>query len=295
MTVDAARTVVLCHPACVGGSLIYRYLVSSLGMAGVSEVGVGQLPYEAFRPLEPLYQWFLGGVIGRDDLESDFLDRVRRAREIVDRQGKPFLIREHSHGLFFPDEPDAKAEPRNDPSWLAPRLEAEGLATVPRIFSYRHPLNSWLSLRSSFPIHAQGGFRRYCHQYLAMLDSVDAAESAGRPIYRLSYEDFLAATGAQLERMGQFLNLPVKQADAESAAATFSTGNSGRAATNVISPQPARPAPPDLLDEAAGSGAYGELVQRLGYPRMPDDISVERPSLYQRVGRFWRRRRNSSA
>lgn len=246
------------HLACSGGSLISKCLAVMPNTQLLSEVD----------PLSPIQATYLRGEPHFSP--TDMINLARQgSRGIEDgvvlamfhadlevlledcrRRGRRLVLRDHAHGHFT----DGAAVPPRPSlrSIVATRFPVLSAVTV------RHPLDSYLSLRSNGWVGFQPGtLDEYSRRYLAFLEA-----HAGVP--RIRYEDFLADPPARMRELCAYLDLPYNPDFASLFDAIRVTGDSGRGGS-VIEPRSRRTVGDDILAEAADAPDYRRLLRLLAY------------------------------
>jgi hypothetical protein len=254
--------VLLCHPACSGGSLIYRLLVAGFPVLGVSEIGHAlPLPPQGFHPLDPEAQLYARGEMSYAQFGDSLRERIGRCVQIAAARNQRLLLREHTHGYLF-----APAAPERIPttfSWYLDQLSPDQRAEVPSIVSLRDPIDTWLGLRWNFPADPPHQFAEYCDCYLRLLDRVDACRSGKVEVVK--YEEVVATPERFFERVSRLLGIAASPDAIEQFAQVEVTGDSGRS-SGRLGLRKRRPFTSDFIRTVEATPAYTQLVQRLGYP-----------------------------
>jgi hypothetical protein len=262
--------VILCHPACSGGSLIYRIIVSQFEMAGISEVThCHQLPAETFIPTDPLHSLLVAGVIDQDTFAEIFLTRIQRAIDICKQQNRKLLIREHTHSYFF--NPKSENIRPALPSWIGEQLQKRRGEDLKCIVTIRDPVDSWLGLVANFPSVAPPSFDQYSAYYLEFIETFRRNRNRN-PLMLLRYEDLIDDPVRELRQVADFLDIPFDGHVAMDRNRVHSSGNSGRQ-SDKLERRPRRPFDIDLLRQLELSESYSELVKLLGYDNFGESVS----------------------
>jgi hypothetical protein len=139
-----------------------------------------------------------------------------------------------------------------------------GVAPVVSVITVRHPVDSFVSLRSNEWLHfSPPNFETYCQRYLKFLD-----DHAGVPVVR--YEDLVADPASAMQRICHILELPYADGFASLFSAFRITGDSGRSGEEIAM-RPRRTDALAIMSEANEISAYGLLASRLGYD-VPDAL-----------------------
>lgn len=263
--------IVLCHPACSGGSLIYRHLAAATGCVSVHEVGHRWLPrVEDFRPLDPESQLACLGRLSPEDFADIYWSRLLNANAIAQRSGSRLLVREHTHQYYFDNtEPIDSAI-----SWLRQEYEQRLGVTTPTVVSYRDPIDCWLGMKASFPNLVSYNFETYCDRYLQWVTpAIEAARDPSLKVALLKYEDFCTSAISEVCRATAALEI---EATAEYQPANVpSSGNSGRRNDETVAIRARRPYTLRLVSEAAASESYAKLCGLLGYRHLSEDPTLQ--------------------
>lgn len=246
------------HFACSGGTLITKCLGALPNVVTLSEVDPlsrmqATTPGRplAFAPTD-LIRGLRHAVRGVDEdmLVAVFTAGLRAAQERLSARGHYLLLRDHAHSQFCTFE-----DPESRPTLhdiLQRGFALRSLVTV------RHPLDSFLSLRSNGWIHFEPGtLEEYSRRYIRFLE-----HHAGVPLVK--YEDFVADPAPVLEHMSRILELPFSPMALDILQVVPMSGDSGRAGGR-IAPRPRRQLPPDLDAARHDSPAYADLCERLSY------------------------------
>lgn len=264
--------IILCHVACSGGSMIYRMLIASFGLVGISEIShrvpQGKL---VFIPTDPEYALLEGGEILESEFENIFFDRVQHSNEICQKNNKPLLIREHIHSNFFFDSPDSTIP--NNPSWIADQYDKRLGKKIKCIVTVRDPIDSWLGLSANFYDSAPKDFQEYCAKYERFIRSFLKNYDQNFMLL-IKYEDIIDDQVEQLECIAEFIGVSFNRKATNDWSHIPSTGNSGRQ-SNTVQKRTRRPFGIQLIQAAETSESYGYLVEQLGYKHLRDSVSIE--------------------
>ena len=251
------------HFACTGGTLLSRCIEAMPNAVLLSEIDplspiplwkVDFAPYDLIRQsqtgLRPLDDT---GVI------ETFLASLEAMNASHARTGRRLVIRDHTHSHFC-----TKIVPEDRPTigeMIQERFPLRSLITV------RHPLDSFLSLRSNGWVHFQPDtLDEYCRRYNLFLDAY-----ADAPILR--YEDFIADPDSGARRIAELLDLPFTSHWRDLLSVIEVSGDSGRK-SDTIELRPRREVSVDLLNETNESQSYAKLCGRLDYNRMAEGPPV---------------------
>jgi len=250
---EALRT--LHHFACTGGTLIAKCIASLPNVQLLSEVDPLSL-YQAddaprFAPTDmvTLLRQSSRGV-DAEQIAQLFQVQVRWLHDDAVRRGWRLVLRDHAHSHFCHG---SEVAPRPNLRQLMPAdLPLRSVVTV------RHPLDSFASLVANDWVHFEpGNIDTYGRRYLMFLDS-----HAGVPVQR--YEDFVAAPEAAMQRLCEMLDLSYESGFADRIRGQRISGDSGRSGA-AIAARPRSARAEALRDTARASGAFIQLVERLGY------------------------------
>jgi hypothetical protein len=260
---------VLCHPACSGGSMIYRLLVSHFQLIGVSEIS-HCFPFgkDKFIPSDPEHALMVNGELGESEFEDIFFDRILNSNNISQNRGKQLLIREHTHTYFFMEQPDKRVPVQ--PSWIVEQYEKRLDKTIKCIVTVRDPIDSWLSISANFPRVAPDNFHEYCRRYKGFIRSVFESKNQNT-ILLVKYEDIILNQHLELSRIAEFLEIPLDGSIEKDWTDVLSTGNSGRQSEKIEKRQ-RRPFGFRLIREARQSNCYRYIVEQLGYQHLCDGL-----------------------
>jgi hypothetical protein len=262
--------IALCHPACSGGSIIYRYLVSTFGWWGISEVGHQWLNrLDLFQPVDPELQLIMNGYLPESKLEDTLWERIERCHVLAQSHRTRLLVREHTHQYHFDDQP-----PRTGAcSWFAERWESEHHARIPILVSVRDPVDCWLGMQYSFPDLVKYDFAEYCRRYERWLNIIDEQSTSAANIHMFRYEDFVQDPAKSVEQIAEFVGVKPRQSTGSEVGQVKASGNSGRQ-SHVIKPRPRRSFSLGLVKSARATPEYAALCQRLNYPHIAEDYPV---------------------
>lgn len=244
------------HFACTGGSLISKCLAAMPNTRLLSEVDPlsrmlqptdGQ-PRFAPSDMIALVRDSARGA-SRELIIEMFLADLGLIHEESYRLGQRVVLRDHPHGRYCLDSIEDRPGLRDI---VATRFPVLSVLTV------RHPLDSYLALRSNGWIqHRPATLDEYSRRYMAFLD-----DHAGLPIVR--YEDIVAAPRIAVPQLCAHLRLPYRADFIDVFDALPVTGDSGRSGAQIARRE-RRPVDADLQLEAARSASYRSLLQRLDY------------------------------
>ena len=266
------KATILAHPACSGGSLIYRMLSSSFDMVGLSEKS-DRFPYsnDAFLPTDPERDLLASGTISKEQYSDIFVDRIENAVLMCAQKNKHILIREHTHSYFF--QADGETGEDYGPSWICNRIRVRHGQIPKCIISFRDPIDSWLGLISNFSNLAPDTFDNYCNMYLRFLLKSKAAENKNKALI-LRYEDVVIDHTAVMQRVEDYLGIPHSENPSVDWQDIAVSGNSGRR-SDSISIRARRPFSLRLVSEAAKSKSYSKILSILNYSHVEDSVSFK--------------------
>lgn len=277
------RTIILCHAACTGGSLIFRHLVDAFGLMGISEISHATIPKrDTYLSLDPEAQLFSQGILSSLKFEESFFKRILSCEEIVKNCQKDLLIREHSHRYFF--NPLYDIAEFKSVSWIHDSFIKHEKKAPLCIVSIRDPIDSWLGLRASFPNECPPTFDDYCKKYIKFIQAVESTSF----IHVIKYEDFVNDHLEVIEKIGKFINQKPSNYQSGNVRA-ISSGNSGRQ-SGEINVRPRRPFTTRLVNEICCSYHYGKLCEMLDYPCLGrDDLCEKKINLIKNTifAKFW--------
>ena len=260
---DQTPVRVIHHFACSGGTLLSRCIEAMPNTVLLSEIDplspiplwkVDFAPYDLIRQsqtsLRPLDDT---GVI------ETFLASLEAMNASHARTGRRLVIRDHTHSHFC-----TEIAPEDRPTigeMIQERFPLRSLITV------RHPLDSFLSLRSNGWVHFRPDtLDEYCRRHNLFLDAY-----ADAPILR--YEDFIADPDSGARRIVEMLELPFTSHWRDLLPVIEVSGDSGRK-SDTIELRPRRRVSEDLLSEADESQSYATLCSRLDYNQSPEEPPV---------------------
>ncbi len=263
--------VILCHAACTGGSMIYRIVVSSFDLVGISEVS-HRFPFNegALIPTDPERALLADSVIDEAEYERIFFDRILYSNEVCQKKEKLLMIREHTHSYFFSDSSNTPT--LSLPSWIAQQYLERLDKQTKCIITARDPIDSWLGLCASFPELALKGFQNYCTAYSVFIKSA-LKNQCEQNVLLIKYEDLIENQLEQLQRISKFIDVPFSGKISNDWSCISSTGNSGRQG-DKIRKRKRRPFGLKLIRDAESSESYRYLVENLGYSHLSDSISI---------------------
>jgi hypothetical protein len=274
---------VLSHPACSGGSMIYKLLASQFGFLGVYEVGhLWARASNLFQPFDPEVQLLHQGIISEADFGQSVVDRLLNCWRIAGAQSKRLLIREHTHQFFFDNDGPTSS---SDHSWIVKELSHRLSDRICLLATVRDPVDCWLGMRRSFPTLVAYDFHAYCGRFNFWLDKIDEAKAAGWPVTVFKYEDIVTQRERSLEEIGRFLGAEPAGASVP-LTSVVTSGNSGRSSSS-IGLRARRAYSRRFADAAKASDEYRRLVNRLGYLelRPPTSGQAVRTALQDLAGR----------
>lgn len=240
------------HFACTGGTLFSKHLAVLPNVRLFSELDpLSTLHPHTFNPTDLAYH--LGRSM-RQTSASVVTDVFLKGLEVIHREsqrnGERTIIRDHTHSHFC-CQVDYEARPTMR-HILAQEFTLRSIVTV------RHPLESFLSLRSNGWVQfLPDTLEEYSKRYLAFL-------AAYEDVKLFKYEDFLADPARILEDMAQELEIPFPPDVLDLAQAIELTGDSGRSGIQ-IKPRPRRPVPELVTQERNTSDSYAAVCALLKY------------------------------
>ena len=238
--------------------------MSVFDFIGLSEVSNAYIPPpDLFTPLDPESLLLSQNIISPYTFENIFADRIINCEYIANKHNKRLFIREHSHSYFFKDTRPRKI---NSVSWIYDLYKKRFGLSLPVLLSVRDPIDSWLSLNSSFENESPFNFDQYCEKYLFFLDMVTKTEG----IYLFKYEDFVTDQINILNNIGKKIGKkPFTMNGDFLHNSVTSSGNSGRGGT-MITPRKRRLFTRTLVQDTRDSNNYKLLCDKLGYPSLVD-------------------------
>lgn len=249
--------------------MIYRLLVSHFDFIGVSEIS-HCFPFDKnqFIPLDPEYALKVTGVLDDREFEDIFFNRILNICRIANKKGKQLLIREHTHSYFFMSDSDHPGP--GHPSWVAAQFARRQGKKIKCIISVRNPVDSWLSVAVNFPESAPINFLDYCKCYEKFIRAV--FDVAGQEtVLLVKYEDIIRDRQKELQRIAEFLGVPLDPSVPKDWTNVPSTGNSGRQ-SGRIEERKRRPFGFGLIQKAQQSKSYRYLSETLGYPKLSEEL-----------------------
>jgi hypothetical protein len=182
-----------------------------------------------------------------------FKDQMDRVTDLARDRGWSVLVRDHSHSDFM------LRKERSRESSLHLLM---GHALGKRVVLVRHPLDSYLSSRSSgfLPAYVPN-LESYCQRLLDFDEALDG-------IQRHTYESFCRDPDLVLPRLCQELGLPFEPEWRTRIARISLSGSSGRIGAEV-EPRPRREISAQVAEEADASASYEEVCSRWGYNERP--------------------------
>lgn len=258
------------HFACSGGTLISRCIAAMPNVTLLSEVDplsqmqIHQPGKRLFLPTDLIYGASVSlRPVGRETVAAMFTAALAELHKALALQGRYLVLRDHAHSQFCSDT----APP--DRATLHELLTRTG--PVLSVVTVRHPLDCFLSLLANgWVTFTPGTLDDYARRHLNFLD-----RHRGLPLFR--YEDFVADTEGELQRICSVLELPYLP-DASSLLSVVSlSGDSGRSSAQVTA-RPRREVPLELDAVLEKSPCYIELCARLGYALSAEPITSETPA-----------------
>jgi hypothetical protein len=250
------------HLSSTGGTLISKCIAAMPGVVLLSEMHplVGLLQPQFF-PLDPLAQLLVNyPALTPDDevLEREFCNRFEIVAKTCADAGKKLILRDHSHSDYLTD--------RQPSGRLVNALEKS--YKLLRVVTVRHPVDAWLSMRSSgFDAHLRN-FTGYCDRVLRFLD-----DHAELPYWR--YEDFVADPATIVAQISAHLQIPYDPEFLSTFGDIVLTGDSGRKPEKIIK-LPRRNYSPEFADEVAAAKSLEVICARFGYSTTLDDTARSR-------------------
>ena len=279
---------ILCHPACSGGTLIFRELCNALGYVGLSEVSNGVPSRFRNIPYDPTAQLAVLGLLDRSSWESEVSRRILECIEIAQSARLGLILREHTHDLFFRKE---LSEIHKRPlSQFLEKVNSEVGCLIPLIFSVRNPLDSYLGLKARFPRECFYSFEEYLLRFQCMVEAFKVLREQYGLVAFLRYEDFIRDSEGEISRICDTLNL--KMNSEESPRRVFVSGNSGRSGS-VPTARKRRPFSLAFHKEVESSEILPNILETLGYPPVSESGMARSRPLYiinsgkKFVGRLW--------
>lgn len=258
---------VLHHWACSGGTILSRCIAAAPEVVLLSEMH----PLAYLRQAEPSSHFAPTDLIQQLCLPHNDPDPVLcmaawngaidALHEQLQLQDKVLVIRSHSHIDFFTGVLPAEQS-------LVSRSLA-GRHTLKEALSVRHPLDSWISMRSQrWDQHFRfSSFDGFCDRALAMVHAC-----SGMPVIR--YEAFCSDPASGMAELTAALALDNHPTLLEKLDSVRLSGDSGRS-HDRIAPRLRRPlaeadrvAVEDALHQADSS--YRQLCGQLGYDPNPE-------------------------
>ncbi|QDV14250.1 Sulfotransferase domain protein [Rosistilla oblonga] len=266
-------TVILVHPACSGGSVIFRVLLETFNLMGLNEIGPSQTPSrKVFLPYDPEMQMLQSGAIDRNDFEKLLVERTVNCLQFAATHGRSVLLREHTQSVFFSENTERLPE---SCSWFLDRLPLSHMSNYKTIATVRDPIDVWLGLSRSFPWAARYSFSEFCCKYLTFVKRVVlGAERNPHEVLIVRYEDFVADVAGEIEKVAQFIGVQNATPRCSLVGDTIGSGNSGRMSSDLAT-RPRRAYGMGIVREAERSSEYRELLEILQY----DHISSRRSAL----------------
>lgn len=251
-TVEPIRTIH--HFACSGGTLLTKCLACSPNLHVLSEVNPlstlnpakGQFaPSDLMRLAE-----FSNRPVTQEEKIRLFLSGFSTLYQSNVEKGLRMLVRDHAHSHFcvgatVPDRPSLLDLLRRDHRVLS-------------VVTIRHPIDSYLGLRSNGWLHFQpASIDEYVKRYERFLD--DYAE---HPVFR--YEDFVENPDQNLQAICASLGLPFPAGYQDLFMVHSFSGDSGRK-SEVITARPRREMSDSVRSDLRQSRPLHALCERLDY------------------------------
>ncbi|MEH6645929.1 hypothetical protein [Sulfitobacter sp.] len=245
------------HFACTGGTMISKCigaLPNSILLNEMDPLSVDHLQSDPIRFLPTdLIAGLSTGVrnIPQETMIRIFQSGLETLLKDLTTQGRDLVIRCHTHTQFCTaPSPESRT---GMPEILGAVAPVRGIVTV------RHPLDSFLSLKSNdWTSFAPFTLDEYARRYMLFLDEYEAV-----PLYR--YEDFLEQPHKLMQQMCDVLDLPYWSGFEAARALIQLSGDSGRSGQS-IAPRPRREVPDDIDNSRGHAPQYAALCARLDYP-----------------------------
>jgi len=252
---EAVRTVH--HFACTGGTLISKCIAAMPNTHVLSEVD----PLSTLQKQQSLKPRFAPTDMVTLMLQSTrgaapelvvelFLNNLEIIYSDSIRVGQRLILRDHAHSHFcvgneIPERLSFRAV-------IASRFPTLSVVTV------RHPLDSFLSLKSLKWIHfSPPTFDEYCKRYISFLKTY-------KDIPIIQYENFVNTPHDIMNNICTILELPFSEQFIDLFSVFKLTGDSGRSG-NAIEPRPRRLIDSKLTEEIKDSKHYAVLRTMLNY------------------------------
>lgn len=245
------------HFACTGGTMISKCigaLPNSILLNEMDPLSVEHLQNDPTRFLPTdLIAGLSTGVrnIPQETMINVFQSGLEALLKDLTSQGQDLVIRCHTHTQFCTARaPESRPGMHDILGAVAP---VRGIVTV------RHPLDSFLSLKSNgWTSFAPFTLNEYARRYMLFLDAYENV-----PLYR--YEDFLEEPHALMQQMCKTLDLPYWSGFEDARVVIQVSGDSGRSG-QAITPRPRRDIPDDIETRPEHVPHYTALCFRLNYP-----------------------------
>lgn len=255
-TSEAIRTIH--HFACTGGTLISKCLAAMPNTQLLSEVDpLSTLQATTDRPhfsptdIVTLLRQSTRGV-NRELIIELFLNNLAIIYSNSTQIGQRLILRDHAHSHYCVG-PSVQERPHLR-ALVASRFPVLSVVTV------RHPLDSFLSLKSNGWLHfVPATLDEYCKRYVAFLQAYE-----GYPLIR--YEDFVNDPQKVMSNVCDSLELPFSDQFTELFSVFNLTGDSGRGGA-VIEHRERRPVDREVAEELTMSQNYPLLQELLGYDK----------------------------
>jgi hypothetical protein len=181
-----------------------------------------------------------------------FIAQVKLALEISHAADRVLVLREHSQSMFNGDKFD---------SVIRMELLQAGVALL-SAGTIRHPLDTYLSARSSGFLGSNENFDFHCRRYLSFFDYLVGSEIAW-----FRYEDFCIVPELVTAKIADALHLSDASIDVHNLKRVPLSGDSGRLRGQLATIQalPRQQVDKVLLREVVASSAYEAFCNRAGY------------------------------
>ncbi|MEQ1486836.1 hypothetical protein [Methyloglobulus sp.] len=251
---DSIRTVH--HFACTGGTLISKCIAAMPNTQLLSEVdplstSLNSLAQPQFAPTD-MVKLLRQSTRGVDDklIIKLFLSNLEIIYSEAVNTGQRLVLRDHAHSYFC----------KGDVIPIRPSLRdmVKSKFQVRSVVTVRHPIDSYLSLKSNEWIHFNPAtFDEYCKRYIAFLRAYEDL-----PI--ICFENFIAAPLQIMQEICAILDLPFNEQFMDLFGVYKLTGDSGRSG-DVIGSRPRREMRADMKEELFHTKNYEILNNLLQY------------------------------
>jgi hypothetical protein len=247
---------VLHHLGSTGGTVMSRAIAGIPRVVLISEINPQHRSDRAnarFYPTDVIGKLSsIEGLVSPENRSRHFIAQITLALEIARAADRAVVLREHSHSMFFRNEFE---------SVIRMELLQAGLA-LQSVGTVRHPLDSFLSARSSRYLGSNPGFDHHCRRHLSFFDYL-----VEKQIAWFRYEDFCAVPERVIPKMAAALHLSDADIDVHHLEKVPLSGDSGRLRGQMASIQtlPRRQVDKVLLREVVESTAYEAFCDRAGY------------------------------